>query len=156
MTLDEYLGIGVTITLGSHLFEAGEIKAFARKYDPQPFHLDEAAAERSVFGRLCASGWHTASMWMKYNLRKRADAEPERWTGPGPRPVFGPSPGFQNLKWLKPVYAGETVTFTRTGVEHRALATRPGWRLVTIRCEGFDSSGDKVIEFDSAVLVQAG
>ncbi|MBX3576545.1 MAG: MaoC family dehydratase [Rhizobiaceae bacterium] len=156
MTLDEYLGIGVTRTLGSHRFEADEIKAFARKYDPQPFHLDEAAAERSVFGRLCASGWHTVAMWMRYNLLGRPDADPGAWTGPGPRPVFGPSPGFENLKWLKPVYAGETVTFTRTGISHRALATRPGWRLLSIRCEGFDSSGDKVIEFDSAVLVQAG
>lgn len=151
--LDTFLGIGRTITLGSHCFEADEIKAFARKYDPQPFHVDEAAAERSVFGRLCASGWHTAAMWMRYNLRKREDAAD--WTGPGPRPEFGPSPGFKNLRWLKPVYAGETITFTRTGVGHRPLASRPGWRLLTIRCEAFDSAGDKVLEFESAVLVKA-
>ena len=49
MTLDEYLGIGETVELGTHTFQPDEIKAFARKYDPQPFHLDEAAAERSVF-----------------------------------------------------------------------------------------------------------
>lgn len=68
MTLDDYFGIGRTITLGSHTFEADEIKRFAQKYDPQPFHLDEAAAEKSVFGKLCASGWHTCAMWMRHNL----------------------------------------------------------------------------------------
>jgi len=154
MTLDEFFGIGVTTTLGAHRFEPEEIKAFARKYDPQPFHIDEQAAGKSVFGRLCASGWHTAAIWMKYNLEARADQEPGRWTGPGPMPEFGPSPGFKNLKWLKPVYAGETITFTRTGLDHRAVASRRGWRMLAIQAEAFDSTGDKVIEFDSAVLVK--
>lgn len=156
MTLDEFFGIGETTVLGTHRFEPDAIKAFARKYDPQPFHLDEGAAARSVFGRLCASGWHTAATWMKLNLEKRVDSEPRRWTGPGPMPEFGPSPGFKNLRWLKPVYAGETITFTRTGVAHRALASRPGWRLLSIRAEAFDASGDKVIEFESSVLVKTG
>lgn len=154
MTLDEYLGIGETTVLGTHVFHPDAIKAFATKYDPQPFHLDEDAAKRSVFGRLCASGWHTASVWMKKNLEKRMDSEPQRWVGPGPMPVFGPSPGFRGLRWLKPVYAGETITFTRTGIAQRPLATRPGWRLLTIKAEAFDTTGDKVIEFESSVLVQ--
>lgn len=156
MTLDEYFKLGQTLTLGSHTFEADEIKAFAAKYDPQRFHMDEQEAESSIFGKLCASGWHTASMWMKYNLHSREDSLERGWKGDGPRPVFGPSPGFQNLKWLKPVYAGETVTFTRRAVAHRALASRPGWRLLTIMCEAIDSAGDKVIEFESAVLVKTG
>ena len=130
MTLDEFFGIGVTTTLGSHKFEPEAIKAFARKYDPQPFHVDEGAARRSVFGRLCASGWHTAATWMKYNLATRMETEGRRWTGPGPMPEFGPSPGFKNLKWLKPVYAGETITFTRTGIAHRPIASRPGLAAV--------------------------
>jgi len=155
MSLDAFFGIGVTTTLGSHTFSADEIKSFASRYDPQPFHLDEEAAERSVFGKLCASGWHTTAMWMKYNLRNRQDTTPTPWDGPGPRPAFGPSPGFRNLRWLKPVYVDETITFTRTGVDHRPVASRPGWRLLTIRCEAFDSTGDKVLEFDSAVLVEA-
>ena len=154
MTLDEYFGIGETTVLGTHVFEPDAIKAFAAKYDPQPFHLDEAAAARSVFGRLCASGWHTAAVWMKKNLEKGGNSDPQRWTGPGPMPIFGPSPGFRNLRWPKPVYAGETITFTRTGLAHRPVASRPGWRLLTIRSEAFDSTGDKVIEFESAVLVQ--
>lgn len=152
MSLDEFFRIGETINLGSHTFDAEAIKAFARKYDPQPFHVDEEAAMKSVFGSLCASGWHTAATWMKLSVQARMDAG---WTGPGPVPEFGPSPGFKNLKWPKPVYAGETVTFMRTALSHRPLATRPGWRLLALRSEGVDSAGDKVLEFDSAVLVKA-
>jgi len=154
MTLDEFLDIGVTVTLGFHKFEPEAIKAFAAKYDPQPFHMDEKKAENSVFGRLCASGWHTAATWMRYNLAQQAQAD-DNWNGPGPKPEFGPSPGFKNLKWLKPVYAGETITFTRTGLSHRPVASRAGWRLLTIRADAFDSTGDKVLEFESAVLVKA-
>ncbi|TIP09666.1 MaoC family dehydratase [Mesorhizobium sp.] len=156
MSLDEFFCIDVTVTLGSHTFESEAIKAFARKYDPQIFHLDEEAAKKSVFGGLCASGWHTAATWMKLNLETRMETEGGRWTGPGPSPEFGPSPGFRNLKWPKPVYAGETVTFTRTALAHRPISSRPGWRLLTLRSEAFDSSGDKVIEFESAVLVKVG
>ncbi|RWK67382.1 MAG: MaoC family dehydratase [Mesorhizobium sp.] len=156
MTLDEFFCIGVTVTLGSHKFEPEAIKAFARKYDPQIFHLDEEAAKNSVFGGLCASGWHTAATWMKLNLATGVEAEGISSAGAGPAPEFGPSPGFKNLKWLKPVYAGETVTFTRTALAHRPIASRPGWRVLTLRSEAFDSTGDKVIEFESAVLVKVG
>ena len=151
MTLDEFFEVGVLTPLGSHVFDAEGIKAFARKYDPQPFHTDEEAARKSVFGGLCASGWQTAATWMKRNL---ATPGGRRWTGPGPEPVFGPSPGISNLKWLKPVYAGETVSFSRTVVSHRPMTSRPGWRMLTVRAEGVDSTGAKVIEFDSAVLVK--
>jgi acyl dehydratase len=153
MTLDVFFRLGETIELGSYKFEAEAIKTFARKYDPQPFHVDEEAARKSVFGKLCASGWHTASAWMKCNVES-GTADGGSWDGPASRPIFGPSPGFRNLKWLKPVYAGETVRYTRMATEHRALASRPGWRVLSLRCEGFDSTGDKVLEFDSAVLVQ--
>jgi acyl dehydratase len=149
-SLDEFFEIGVVTPLGSHTFDADGIKAFARKYDPQPFHIDEEAAKRSVFGGLCASGWQTAATWMKRNLATPGKS----WTGPGPAPVFGPSPGISNLKWLKPVYAGETVSFSRTALSHRPMASRPGWRMLTIRAEGIDSTSAKVIEFDSAVLVK--
>ncbi|WP_048648372.1 MaoC family dehydratase [Nitratireductor soli] len=154
MSLDAYLRIGETITLGTHRFTAEEIKAFARAYDPQPFHTDEEAARHSVFGRLCASGWHSCAMWMKYNLEGMDRNDGPAWQGPGPQPEFGPSPGFSNLKWLKPVYAGDTITFTRRAVEHRALATRPGWRLLSLRAEAFNGDGERVLEFDNAVLVK--
>lgn len=154
MTLDEFFRIGETVDIGSHTFSADAIKAFARKYDPQPFHVDEEAASKSVLGGLCASGWHTASAWMRCNLQSSMDSG--IWSGPGPRPEFGPSPGFKNLKWLKPVYAGQTVRYTRRTVDHRPMASRPGWRVLSLVSEGFDSTGDKVIEFDSAVLVKVG
>jgi len=154
MSLDDFFRIGVTMPIGSHTFEPEAIVAFARRYDPQPFHLSEETAKGSVFGRLCASGWHTAAAWMRCNVAARAGVAD--WQDPGPEPEFGPSPGFRDLKWLKPVYAGETVSYTRTALSHRALASRPGWRVLTLRGEGFDSTGDKVIEFESAVLVKTG
>ena len=154
MTLDEYLAIGETVSIGAHRFEAAEIKAFAAKFDPQPFHLDEAAAAGSVFGRLCASGWHTACTWMKYNMASRVDQDQSLWPGPGPAPVFGPSPGFTDLKWPKPVYAGETISFTRTPLAIRARENRPGAYIFTALAEGHDSAGDRVLAFQSAVLVQ--
>jgi acyl dehydratase len=151
--LDDFFEMGTTVTLGSHTFSADEIKEFARKYDPQPFHLDEEAARSSVFGGLCASGWHSCAMWMRYNLESGRTGP--GWKGEGRAPEFGPSPGFTDLKWLKPVYAGDTITFTRRATGHRPIASRPGWRLLTIVCEGFNQSEDKVFTFDSAVLVKA-
>lgn len=151
MTLDEFFEIGVTTPLGSHTFDAEGIKTFARKYDPQPFHTDEEAAKRSVFGGLCASGWQTAATWMKLNI---ATPPGRIWTGNGPAPVFGPSPGITDLKWLKPVYAGETVSYSRTALSHRPMTSRPGWRVLAVHAEGIDSTGAKVIEFESAVLVK--
>jgi acyl dehydratase len=151
MTLDEFFEIGLVTPLGSHTFDAEGIKVFAKKYDPQPFHTDEEAATKSVFGGLCASGWQTAAVWMRRNLDTPGSRS---WAGAGPAPVFGPSPGITNLKWLKPVYAGETVSFSRTALSHRSMASRPGWSMLTIHAEGIDSTGAKVIEFDSAVLVK--
>lgn len=154
--LDAYFRIGETVVLGSETLHAEDIKRFAQEYDPQRFHLDEAEAEKSVFGRLCASGWHTCALWMKHNLAHRRDARDEPWDGPGARPVFGPSPGFSALKWLKPAYAGETVTFMRTAQSYRPLASRPGWVVLTVLCEASDSTGDRLLSFESAVLVETG
>lgn len=156
MTLDDYFRIGETVVLGSHTFEADEIKAFGRKYDPQPFHVDEALADGTVFGKLCASGWHTCAMWMKYNLEGREDMADREWTGSGPQPVFGPSPGFTNLNWLKPVYVDDMITFTRKAIQHRPLVSRPGWRLLNMLCEAHNQRNEKVLTFDSAVLVKTG
>ncbi|WP_028032622.1 MaoC family dehydratase [Chelativorans sp. J32] len=156
MNLDAFLKIGETIELGSHTFTADEIKRFAEKYDPQPFHLNEEEAERSIFGRLCASGWHTCSMWMRYNLQARERTTAAEWDGPGPRPTFGPSPGFSNVKWLKPVYAGDTITFTRAAVGYRPLASKPGWTLVSLKGGAFNDAGETVFEFENTVLLHTG
>jgi acyl dehydratase len=61
----EDIVVGERAEVGRCTFTADGIKAFARRFDPQPFHMDEAAAARSHFGALCASGWHTASVWMR-------------------------------------------------------------------------------------------
>jgi acyl dehydratase len=153
MSLDKFFRLGETVDIGTYTFEPEAIKTFARKYDPQPFHVDAELAKQSVFGGLCASGWHTAAAWMKCNIK--TEAVTPAWQGPGPKPEFGPSPGFRNLKWLKPVFAGETVRYTRKVLNHRPLATRPGWHVMTIWGEGHDSTGDKVLEFESAALVKA-
>lgn len=154
MTLDHRLRLGETVILGSHTFTADEIKAFAAKYDPQPFHVDEEAAYNSVFGSLCASGWHTCATWMKYNLRhQESERAAGRWAHDA-EPEFGPSPGFENLQWLRPVFAGETITFTRKAVRHRPLASRPGWRLLSLEGEAFNEDGTKVLSFENVVLVK--
>src|SRR6185437_15303805 len=73
----EDIQIGDRYSLGHHTFSAADIKTFARRFDPQLFHLDEAAAARSHFGALCASGWHTAVTWMRLivDYRRRLDEE---------------------------------------------------------------------------------
>jgi len=152
--LDEFLQMGETIVTGSHRFEAEEIKAFARKFDPQPFHLDEEAARKSVFGGLCASGWHTTAIWMQINVRHMQAVGERPWTGDGPRPTFGPSPGFRKLRWLKPAYAGSTLTYSRRAMHLRSHTARPGWHILTSLCEAHDQAGDKVLEFESDVLLK--
>jgi acyl dehydratase len=151
MTLDEYFAVGITQDLGSHVFTAEEIIAFAEQYDPQAFHLSEEGAKGTVFGALCASGWHTASMWMRHNL---LHLTPVQWTGAGLKPEFGPSPGFQNLRWLKPAYAGDTIRFSRTTTGHRAMGSRPGWRILSGRGEAFNGTGETIMSMDTAVLVK--
>src|SRR5215207_11050012 len=97
--------IGDKVTIGSHLFTAEEIKTFAGQYDPQPFHLDETLAKQSHFGALVASGWHTAAQWMRNMVAyRKGEADAMRRRGE-PVPVIGPSPGFKDMRWLKPVFA---------------------------------------------------
>ncbi len=153
MTLDEYFAIGETQEIGSQTLTAAEITAFASKYDPQPFHLSEEGAKGTVFGALCASGWHTTSLWMRYNLLHTRDAV--KWTGEGPAPEFGPSPGFKNLRWLKPAYAGDTIRFTRISTGHRPLASRPGWRILSGLAQAYNGADELIMSFETAVLVKA-
>ncbi len=145
--------IGVERDLGKHTFGAEEIIAFATKYDPQRFHVDPDAAAKSNFGALCASGWHTTAIWMRLNvedMKVQVHAAMKRGQQP---PRFGPSPGFENLKWLKPVYAGDTIRFTRTLNSIRALQSRPGWSMMQMSSAAYNHNGDKVLAFDSAALI---
>lgn len=154
MSIDRRLGIGETVGLGSHTFGAEEIKAFAKKFDPQPFHLDEDKAAASVFGGLCASGWHTISMWMKHNAASFADTI-ERSRDWGEPVEYGPAAGLRDLKWTKPVHVGDTITFSRTPESHRPLASRPGWHMLTSRCEAVNQHGERVMSFEVNVLMRA-
>ena len=146
--------LGERIVVGHHTFTAEDIKAFAVRFDPQPFHVDEEAAARSHFGALCASGWHTAATWMRlmveYNRResamRRARGEPVA--------EYGPSPGFRELKWLKPVYVGDTVTYVTEVVDKRASNSRPEWGLMSMRNTGSNQRGEPVISFVSIAFIQ--
>jgi acyl dehydratase len=103
--------LGERHTLGSFTFTADAIKTFARGYDPQSFHLDEEAGKRSLFGGLAASGWHTASVYMKLLVAYQKDLADAAEARGEPVAESGPSPGFKNLKWPRPVLAGDTVTY---------------------------------------------
>ncbi len=155
MSAAETFEIGETIELGSHTFEAEDIKDFARRFDPQPFHLSEEGAANSVFGRLCASGWHTAAMWMHHNVPS-FEAQRKRAEGAGRELEFGPAAGLTDLKWSKPVYVGDTITYFRRPESMRTLASRPGWHMVTARNWGVNQKGETVIEFLANVLMRAG
>src|SRR5690606_17764988 len=125
MSYFEDIRIGERHEIGRHTFTAEEIKAFAQAYDPQPFHLDEEAAAKSHFGRLCASGWHTAAVCMRLLIDDRKRRVAEMKTRGEPVGLWGPSPGFRDLKWLRPVYVGDTISFTTEFVEARLSQSRP-------------------------------
>ncbi len=150
----EDVEVGDTHEVGRHTFNADEIKAFARRFDPQLFHLDEAAAEASHFGALCASGWHTAVVWMRLMVdHRRGMAEAARTRG-GPVAAIGPALGFRDLKWLKPVYVGDTITYKTEVIETRVSNSRPGSGLMTIRSTGTNQNGEPVISFVSTTFVE--
>ena len=132
-------------------FRAGEVRefggyavtreavlAFAREFDPQPFHLDDAAAEASLFGRLAASGWHTCAMAM----RMLCDAYLLESASLG-------SPRVDALRWLAPVYPGDTLRVRFTVLESRPMASRPGVGLVR-------SSWEVLNQDDATVLTMSG
>ena len=146
--------VGDRFELGSYRFEREDIKAFARRFDPQRFHLDEAEAERSHFGALCASGWHTAAIWMRLmvNYRKAA-AEAARMRGE-PVAVLGPAPGFRNLKWLKPVYVDDTISYASEVTQTRPSGSRPGWGLMNMRATAVNQRGEMVLSFESTTFVE--
>lgn len=134
--LEDYR-IGDKRELGSHTFTAEEIKLFAAQFDPQPFHLSEEAGKASLFGGLAASGWHTTAVYMKVlvaDMNRQREAALARGES---IVASGPSPGFTNLKWPRPVLAGDTISYTLEVIDLRASASRPQWGIVLGRAEGF-------------------
>lgn len=148
----EALVPGERVVLGARRFEAEEIVAYARQFDPQPFHVDADAAAASHFGKLCASGWHTGAGWMRAMVDHRTRAADAAREAGLPVPALGPSPGFRNLAWTRPVYAGDVITYASTITQTRPSGSRPGWGLVFQRNEGVNQHGETVFAFDGVVL----
>ena len=133
----EDLTAGSVRDMGTVTVSADEIKDFAGQFDPQPFHLDEDAGSRSMFGGLCASGWHTCSLAMKLTVESLLTESSSKG-----------SPGVEDLRWLKPVYPGDTLRLTHTIVESRPLRTRPDTGLVRARWEMFNQNDEKVLQME--------
>lgn len=137
----EDLVVGSTTEIGRHTFEADDIKAFAERYDPQPFHLDEAAAEASPFSGLVASGWHTCSVFMGMLVRNLL---------PGSTSMG--SPGIDEIRWLKPVRAGDTITMSQKVVDKRVSESKPDRGIVSTEWIGVNERGETVITVRSKVI----
>lgn len=127
--------VGQVIPLGPYIVTREEIIAFAAEFDPQPFHMDEEAARNSVLGGLCASGWHSCAMLM----RMICDSYLNRSAGMG-------SSGLDEVKWLKPVYPGETLSGIMTVISRRVSLKRPEMGILVCRWEVFSETGEKKLE----------
>jgi len=150
----EDIKVGDVFELGRYTFTADNIKAFATRFDPQPFHIDEAAAERSHFGALCASGWHTALAWMRLMVDYRRRMREAMLARGEPAATHGPALGFREMKWLKPVYVGDTIDYKSEVIETRLSNSRPGLGLMTFRSTGVNQNGEPVISFVSTTFVE--
>ena len=141
MKFFEDIKVGDRAELGSHTFTADEIKAFARKFDPQPFHLDEAAAKNSFFGALAASGWHTCCLFM----RMIADGFVNNSASMG-------APGVDEVKWLMPVRPGDDLKLRATVLDKRASKSRPDMGFVRFKFEMLNASGAVVMILESSLM----
>ncbi len=126
--------VGETVEMGRHTFTADEIVEFARKFDPQPIHVDAEAAGNSFFKGLIASGWHTCAVGMRFAV----DSYINKGISLG-------SPGLENIRWMKPVRPGDTITYRRTTIETRPSKSMPGVGLMLGRIEAFNQDGEVVM-----------
>jgi acyl dehydratase len=134
---------GTVSKYGSYAVTREEVIEFASKYDPQAFHLDDAAAAATHFGRLSASGWHTASMTMAMTV---ANLKANRQAGLG-------SPGIDELRWVKPVYPGDTLRCESTLLDKRRSKTRPEMGILRAQTEVFNQHDELVMAFTSKGLI---
>ena len=139
--------IGERREFGSFTFTAEDIKRFARRFDPQRFHLSEEEGRNSLFGGLAASGWHVASVCMKLLVADAQRADREAEARGEEVAVAGPSPGFRELRWIKPVLAGDTISFAGMIETKRISESRPEWGIVQIRNSGTNQRGEAVFSF---------
>jgi acyl dehydratase len=140
--------VGATTTIGAHKFTREAILAFARAYDPQPFHLDDAAGAASLFGSLCASGWHTSSVCMRLLIDFR-DAQRAAAAARGePLPALGVGLGVRDLRWTSPVRPGDVVTYS-TRIESMRETKRAQWGIIGFRASGVNQGGREVLSYFS-------
>ena len=149
----EDLEIGQRHEFGSFTFTADDIKRFARQFDPQRFHLSEEEGRNSLFGGLAASGWHVASVCMKMIVTDGQRAARELAARGEKVAAWGPSPGFRELRWLKPVLAGDTLSFAGVLETKRASDSRPEWGIVQIRNSGTNQRGELAFSFLGSAFV---
>ena len=140
----EDIEVGSKASFGDYAVTRDEVIAFAGKYDPQPFHLSDEAAAQTHFGRLSASGWHTCAMTMAMlveNLKNNKQA------GLG-------SPGIDELRWLKPVYPGDTLRCETELTEKRASASRPEMGIFKSKLTVFNQDDAAVMSMISNGLIR--
>ena len=130
--------LGRVYELGSVDVTEADILEFARRFDPQPFHVDPEAARQSVFGGLIASGWHTGAMWMRLYVDSLLDGAASMG-----------SPGIEELRWLAPVRPGDTLAGRLTVLETTPSERRPGRGTVRIRGEMVNQDGVTVLSMVS-------
>lgn len=133
----EDLAATLSDNIGSRSISRDDIVRFAREYDPQPFHVDEEAAKRSAFGGLIASGWMTCSVVM----RMMCDAYLLESASLG-------SPGIENVRWLKPVRPGDTITVVRKTLDARKSASKPDRGIIRSLWEVTNQHGEQVMTME--------
>jgi acyl dehydratase len=138
----EDLEIGARREVGSFTFTAERIKKFAAQFDPQRFHLDEEEGRNSLFGGLAASGWHVGSVCMKLLVADGQRRAREAAARGETIAVWGPSPGFRELRWIKPVLAGDTLSYASEIASKRISSSRPDWGIVEARNTGTNQRGE--------------
>lgn len=121
-----------------------EVIGFARQFDPQPFHLDDEAAAETHFGKISASGWHTAAMTMRLMVDDMAENEQ---AGLG-------SPGLDNLRWIKPVYPGDTLRCEIETLSKRRSKSRPDMGIFQSATRVFNQNEELVMSMESNGLIK--
>ena len=153
MRFFEDMAIGQRREVGSFTFTAEAIKTFAAQFDPQRFHLDEEAGRQSLFGGLAASGWHVGSVCMKLLVADGQRLTREAAARGEPIAIWGPSPGFRELRWIKPVLAGDTISFSNIVETKRTSDKRPEWGILQARNSGTNQRGEPVYSFLATAFV---
>ena len=145
--------IGQRREIGTYTFTAEAIKTFASKFDPQRFHLDEEEGKNSLFGGLAASGWHVGSACMSLLVADGQRLAREAAERGEEVAVWGPSPGFRDLRWIRPVLAGDTVTYYVVLESKRLSDSRPGWGILQSRSGGVNQRGEEVYSIKATAFV---